>query len=113
MEVPFECSIDLCFIQQHDPESGFRQKIERELDRLFVSKGNWYLDMKTEEEEGLDIAVAEVKNLFCWESDEKALAFLEQSIQSGAECWNHLQGYRIEVIPKEDAGCCKVRKHDR
>lgn len=109
--MPSEFALDLCFIREH-AKSPFSTIIEQQLNELFAGKGTWYIDLR--EQEGLDIAVAEVKGLAIWESEEEVLSYIEEyaacSLTSEHDCWNHLQGYQVKVSPKADAGCCRLKK---
>ncbi|KRE70463.1 hypothetical protein [Paenibacillus sp. Soil750] len=112
--MPSEFALDLCFIREH-AQSPFYTIIEQQLNELFAGKGTWYIDLR--EQEGLDIAVAEVKGLAIWESEEEILNYIEKYTISGEpsehDCWNHLQGYQVKVSPKADAGCCRLKKEAR
>ncbi|UJF33840.1 hypothetical protein [Paenibacillus hexagrammi] len=111
--MPCEFSLDLCFIREHAPEP-FQDVIEGELRKLFAGRGTWYIDCR--KEAGLDIAVAEVKGLAAWESEEEVLRYIEDFRESSRDtvpvqdCWDHLQGYQVQVTPKIDAGCCRLQK---
>ncbi|KRF04162.1 hypothetical protein ASG89_22555 [Paenibacillus sp. Soil766] len=107
--MPSEFTLDLCFIREH-AQSPFYTIIEQQMSELFVGKGTWYVDLR--EQEGLDIAVAEVKGLAIWESEADVLRYIEAHTGSGLpaeqDCWVHLQGYQVKVMPKADAGCCRL-----
>ncbi|KQX48491.1 hypothetical protein [Paenibacillus sp. Root444D2] len=109
--MPSEFTLDLCFIREHT-QSPFYTIIERQLNGLFAGKGTWYIDLR--EEQGLDIAVAEIKGMAIWESEVEVLRYIEESAQpdltSEYDCWNHLHGYQVKVSPKADAGCCRLKK---
>ncbi|MEW9701294.1 hypothetical protein [Paenibacillus sp. SI8] len=106
-----EFTLDLCFIREH-AESPFDARIEQLLEALFAGKGTWYIDSRVEE--GLDIAVAEVKGMASWQNEDELLHYIEESAASdpasGSDCWDSLQGYQVKVTPKEDAGCCSLKK---
>jgi|GEM_PF-1101185 len=108
--MPHEFALDLCFIREHSqlPLQAF---IDRQLRDLFSGRGSWYIDCR--EEDGLDIAVAEVKGLGTWESADELLRYIEHSLEQDdraeAGCWDHLQGYQVKVFEKMDAGCCQVK----
>ena len=78
--MPSEFSLDLCFIREH-AQSPFSTIIEQQLNELFAGKGTWYVDLR--EQEGLDIAVAEVKGMAIWESEEEVLSYIEEYAASG------------------------------
>ncbi|WP_079913255.1 hypothetical protein [Paenibacillus sp. 32352] len=105
-----EFALDLCFIREH-AQPPFKTALDQQLQELFAGRGSWYIDYR--EEEGLDIAVAEVKGLGIWESEDDLICYIEDSIEndgnSASSCWGHLQGYQVKVTPKEDAGCCRVK----
>ncbi|OAS13450.1 hypothetical protein [Paenibacillus oryzisoli] len=109
--MPSEFALDLCFIREH-AQSPFYMIIEQQMSELFAGKGTWYVDHR--EQEGLDIAVAEVKGLSTWESEDDVLSYIEEYAGSGLpaelDCWIHLQGYQVKVMPKADAGCCRLKK---
>ncbi|MFD0698181.1 hypothetical protein ACFQZT_29325 [Paenibacillus sp. GCM10027628] len=109
--MPSEYALNLCFIREHT-ESLFLTAIDKELYRLFAGKGTWYIDER--EESGLDIAVAEVKGLAAWASEDEVILYIEENMLPvsipDSECWEHLQGYQVKVSPKADAGCCRLKK---
>lgn len=109
--MPSEFALDLCFIREHT-KSPFYTVIEKQLSSLFAGKGTWYIDLR--EEEGLDIAVAEVKGMASWESEDEILRYIEESAEfnliSEYHCWNHLHGYQVKVSPKADVECCSLKK---
>ncbi|WP_054028397.1 hypothetical protein [Bacillus sp. FJAT-28004] len=108
--MPFEFTLNLCFIREHT-QSPFQSVINQQLQGLFAGKGSWYIDHR--EEEGLDIAVAEVKGLATWETEDEIIRYIEESARmdsaSESACWDHLQGYQVSVSPKLDAGCCRLK----
>ncbi|OXM87556.1 hypothetical protein [Paenibacillus rigui] len=108
--MPCEFQMDLCFIREHTP-SPFQTVIAGQLNRLFTGRGTWYIDYRVED--GLDIAVAEVKGLAAWETEDEVLRYVEENasmdLEAEADCWNHLQGYQLKVSPKVDAGCCRLQ----
>ena len=109
--MPSEFTMDLCFIREH-AKSPFYTVIQQQLQELFTGKGTWYIDLR--EEEGLDIAVAEVNGIAVWENEDEVLRYIEESAESALtseyDCWNHLQGYQLKVSPRADAGCCYLKK---
>ncbi|MBE1445875.1 hypothetical protein [Paenibacillus sp. OAS669] len=105
-----EFALDLCFIREH-AQPPFKTVLDQQLRELFVGRGSWYIDYR--EEDLLDIAVAEVKGLGIWESEDDLLCYIEDFIEkdgdSAPNSWQHLQGYQVKVTPKVDAGCCRVK----
>ncbi|HUC91676.1 MAG TPA: hypothetical protein VMS09_06530 [Paenibacillus sp.] len=104
--MPSEYQFDLCFIRQADDTGFFHAEIERELRRLFDGEAKWAVDRKRQGE--LDIAVAEINGLSAIGTEEEWMDAFEARALS--DCWQWLNGYRLEVIPKEDAGCCRVKR---
>lgn len=105
-KVPSEFQMDLCFIHNVGDANRFVTEIRREMERLFHSGARWYLDSKKVEQ--LDIAVVEVSGLTVLDSEEEVLQDLEARMDS--DCWDWLNGYRLAVIPKEDAGSCRLHR---
>jgi hypothetical protein len=112
MEVPSMLSeyfIDLCFIRAEPCESiRIVEKLQEEIRRIFPVVSTIYIDHKREE--GLEIAVCELNGLSMWETEEELLMYVEEKLSD--ECWSWLTGYRLQVIPKEDAGTCSLKKGD-
>lgn len=102
-----EFSLDLCFIREADVpgEPDFKETVEQELRVLFAPYGQWTVSLKREGP--VDIAVAEMKGIGPWCSEDETLAYVET--KAGERFWQWLQGYRLQVEPKEDAGCCKCK----
>jgi len=106
--MPSEFTLDLCFIRK-PKRTPFQTMIYQQLHELFNGKGTWYMDYK--EEEGLEIAIAEVKGLGTWECEEDLLRYIEESVlDQTQDCWDYLQGYQVQVIPKVDAGSCRLTR---
>ncbi|MCS7461523.1 hypothetical protein N0M98_15330 [Paenibacillus doosanensis] len=108
--MPTEFALDLCFIREHG-QLPLPTLIDRELQKLFAGRGSWYIDFKVKE--GLDIAVAEVKGLGTWETEDELLQYIEESMEqdsdSAEDSWEYLQGYQVKVWPKIDAGSCRIK----
>lgn len=98
--------LDLCFIRPAEDGPAFFAGIEAEMKALFKERATWYLDNKTDG--GLHISVVSVNGLAHWESEHEAIAYVESKMTS--DCWNWLQGYKVQVEPKEDVGPCERRR---
>lgn len=105
-----EFIVDLCFIRPETELASPFPDMETELDLLFASSSAsaapCYVDRKREE--GLDIAVAQVSGLSVWQSEQEVIAHMEDGMERGSMEW--LSGYRVQVIAKEDAGACCMKK---
>ncbi|MGG1519998.1 hypothetical protein ABE504_31725 [Paenibacillus oryzisoli] len=105
--MPCEFTLDLCFIRD-DAQISLPAMIDRQLHGMFAGKGTWYIDHKVED--GLEIAVAEVKGMGTWESEGELLRYIEETgTDPTQDIWDYLQGYQVQVIPKVDAGCCRLK----
>jgi hypothetical protein len=80
--------------------------METQMSELFPPHASIYIDRK--QEDGMDIAVAEISGLSVWESEQDVITHLEAGMLPDSLQW--LGGYRIQVIPKEDAGACCLKK---
>lgn len=102
-----EFSLEMVFIREAEvtelPE--FQAVIERELSRLFKPYAQWSASGRTEG--GLELVTAEMKGIGPWESEDEVLTYMDS--KTDESFWNWLQGYRLQVEPKEDAGCCKCK----
>jgi len=106
--VASEFMLDLCFIREEHAEAPFLTLIDRQLNELFSGKGTWYIEHKMED--GLEIAVAEVKGIGTWDCEDDLLAYIEETAADHiADCWEFLQGYNVQVIQKIDAGSCRLK----
>ncbi|CAH1203889.1 hypothetical protein PAECIP111893_02107 [Paenibacillus plantiphilus] len=105
-----EFIVDLCFIRPQTEQSPPFPTIESELDLLFstsaASAVPCYVDRKREE--GLDIAVAQISGLSTWSSEQDVITYMEAGMERNSLEW--LSGYRIQVVPKENAGSCCMKK---
>ncbi|MBW7475245.1 hypothetical protein K0T92_10850 [Paenibacillus oenotherae] len=105
-----EFIVDLCFIRPQTEHGSPFPQMESELNLLFstsaASAVPCYVDRKREE--GLDIAVAQVSGLSVWSSEREVIAYMENGMEQASLNW--LSGYRVQVIPKEDAGTCCLKK---
>lgn len=105
--MPSEFAFDAVFIRETGcSRVRFGETIELELRRMFGEWASWHAE--TKREQGLEIAVVEMKGLSPWSSEDEAIEGLESRMES--ECWDWLNGYRLRVIPKEDAGPCRCIK---
>jgi len=109
--VPSEFAVDLCFIRAYGENPvSMRTEIEAELTRIFALSGTWFMEVSRSKEEAgreLEIAVVQVQGLSHWKTEQEVLDDLEGRMES--ECWSWLNGYRMAVIPKEDAGPCAMK----
>ncbi|MDD9267091.1 hypothetical protein ACFPES_08660 [Paenibacillus sp. GCM10023248] len=112
--MPSEFALDLVFIREHT-DTPFYTVIDNQISALFTGKGNWYIDLR--EDEGLDIAVVELKGMGAWDNENELLSYIDDRVpydsSSDISCWNHLHGYQVKVSPKVDAGCCRLKKEVR
>ncbi|CAM4388511.1 hypothetical protein FHS16_003582 [Paenibacillus endophyticus] len=105
-----EFFLDLCFIREHEPEQHFEQAVEQQLQSLFTGKGSWHMEAKQQDQELVDIVVAEVKGMAKWQCEEEILAYLEENAALRFMDW--LQGYRIQLDIKEaHEGCSHCGKN--
>lgn len=102
--MPSEFLLDLCFLQESGERELFRRTIEEEMKRLFAGQAKWNITCKTVEK--LDVAMVDINGLAAGHTEEEVLSALESRMNSG--CWAQLGGYRLQVIPKEDAGSCRL-----
>lgn len=100
-----EFSVDLCFIREErlQDSPSIKEAVEKELLRLFEPYARWSVD--TKKDGSLEIAVAEMKGICPWQTEEELLHYMETA--AGEAFWSWLQAYRLQVEPKEDAGSCK------
>jgi hypothetical protein len=101
-----EFQLDLCFIRQGEEDHDFYAEVEQEMSAIFQGWAGWYVDRRTGD--GVSIAVAEVNGLCGWTLEEEVIRHVEERMAS--ECWSSLQGYRVQVIPQEDAGSCILKR---
>lgn len=73
---------------------------------LFSSQASCYIDRK--KEDGLDIAVVQINGLSSWSTEQEVIAHLETRMQPESLEW--LNGYRIQIIPKENVGTCRLQR---
>lgn len=97
-----EVMLDLCFIREQ--QGDFDMAIQDELMTIFGNKLHWYLDAKAGEE--IDIVVAEVRGMGPWASEDEIMYFIEGKASDHFFTW--LQGYRIQVFPKEKGSACRA-----
>ncbi|WP_438445242.1 hypothetical protein [Gorillibacterium sp. sgz5001074] len=103
-----EFELEMVFIREAGVTAespGFPAEVERELDRLFRPYGQWGMNRK--EQGPLEMVVVEMKGIGPWCTEDEMLDYMESKSQ--APVWENLQGYRLRVEPKEDAGCCKCK----
>jgi hypothetical protein len=107
MAVLSEFTMDLCFIREAGTqgEPDFKAAVEQEIQKLFAPYAKWSVTLK--KEDAVEIAVAEMKGIGPWQTEDDTLAYVET--KAGEQFWEWLQGYRLQVEPKEDAGCCKCK----
>jgi hypothetical protein len=108
--VPSEYFIHLCFIRPELSEptepTNFVETLQEEARLLFPTVSSLYVDRKCEED--LEIVVCELNGLSLWETEEEVLLYMEERLSE--EWLSLLAGYKIQVIPKEDAGTCSLKQ---
>jgi hypothetical protein len=104
--VPSEYAIDLCFIRPDTDTEGFHAEIEQEMERIVGKSGKWYAERKKQDR--LDVSVVQLNGLAALDTEAEVIEQLESRMAS--PCWDWLNGYRLEVIPKEEAGCCAMKR---
>ncbi|PZD95583.1 hypothetical protein DNH61_13735 [Paenibacillus sambharensis] len=103
--MPSEYTLNMCFIRPAGDAAGFHHEIEQEMTRLFHKGVRWSAERKLQDE--LDIAVVEVNGLTHLNTEEEVLGSLEDRMDS--DCWEWLGGFELHVIPKIDAGACRLK----
>lgn len=104
--MPSEYMVDLCFIRPQTAAPSPFPELDVQMRTLFSSGASWFIDRKREE--GLDIAIAQVNGLSSWSSEQEVISHMETRMQPESLEW--LSGYRIRVIPKENADTCCLKK---
>ena len=101
--------MDLCFIREHEPDHNFDQAVAKQLQSLFIGMGSWFTEVK-QNNDPIDIVVAEVKGMGKWQSEEDVVAYIEKNATPQFMSW--LQGYRIQLDIKEvHEGCSHCGKN--
>ncbi|CAG7641618.1 hypothetical protein PAESOLCIP111_04251 [Paenibacillus solanacearum] len=101
-----EYFVDLCFIKPHTDAGAPFPELEAQLGALFSSQAAITVERK--QDDGLEIAVAQVSGLSAWTTEQDVISHLEKHMPLDSLDW--LNGYRIQVILKEDAGPCRLKR---
>lgn len=109
MSTASEFFIQLCFIrEQNEAERPMHSHVDSIMDRTFHQ--SYVRHSNHRAENGLDIMTVEVNGLSAWACEEEVLDHLEEHLDE--DCIRWLQGYKINVVLKEDAGPCRLKvKH--
>ena len=104
--MPSEYMLDLCFIRPAADTDRFHAEIEAEMERVAGKSGTWYAERKRQDR--LDLSIVQMNGLTALQTEDEVKRQLEARMTS--DCWEWLSGYRLTVIPKEDAGCCSMKR---
>lgn len=101
-----EYQANLCFVRPGDwGDAVLAEEVAALARKLFPGAS---VDVSAAREEGLDVAVARVNGLAAWQTEEQLLDWLDARLPE--EWWIWLSGYTVEVMPKVDAGPCRLKK---
>jgi len=100
--------MDMVFIRDLGDSQELLGEVQLEMGRLFDAGARWHAYGRTED--GVHIVVVEANGLTALTTEDEVMERLESRMES--DCWDYLSGYRLTVIPKEDAGCCRVKKKE-
>ncbi|MCR2804043.1 hypothetical protein [Paenibacillus soyae] len=102
-----EYNVQLCFARPMGWGGGeLAEEAEALLRWLFAGAT---LDVeRMEPEEGLDIVVARLNGLATWSTELQLLDWMDERMPE--DWWIWIAGCKAEVIPKEDAGPCRIKK---
>lgn len=102
-----EYIVDLCFVRPETSMATPFPGMEEHMDLLFTSDAHSFVDRKREE--GMDIAVAQISGLTAvWSTEQEVITHMENHMQQDQMEW--LCGYRVQLIPKVDAGTCCMKR---
>ncbi|RIX60137.1 hypothetical protein D3P08_00685 [Paenibacillus nanensis] len=103
-----EYNIDICFARP-GLDLGEPALLGREAGELLKSLlPGAILYMEEVEEEGHEVVIARLNGLAAWASEEQFLDWLDRRLPES--WWMWIAGIKAEVILKEDAGPCRLRK---
>ncbi|MWC29894.1 hypothetical protein [Paenibacillus sp. MMS18-CY102] len=101
-----EYDVELCFIRPRNwGEASLLEEVRELVCHLFAGART---DVEHGEEDGLDVAVAKVNGLAVWDNEEDLLDWLDDALPES--WWDWLAGYKVNVMKKEDAGPCLIKR---
>lgn len=101
-----EYNVDFCFARPDSKKYGALVQEAGELLRKLFAGAK--MDIEEVEEEGHEVVIARLNGLAAWKSEEQLLEWLDERLPES--WWMWVAGFKAEVIPKEDAGPCRLRK---
>lgn len=104
--VPSEYELNLVFIRDSGDGEQLLGEVRLEMKRVLDAAAKWNAYGRTEE--AIHIVVVEANGLTPLTTEEEVIGRLEERMES--ECWDWLTGYQLTVLPKEDAGSCRLTK---